>query len=209
MSSRAEGLEVGRLGILGGTFDPVHVGHLLAASEALYSFDLDRVVLVPAGRPWQKTGYADAEDRLLMTTLAAATHSKISVSRAELDRQGPTYTVDTLQAFRDFFEAAELFFIIGADAVADLASWHRPNDIAGLCEVIAVTRPGTELVIEERSPGWPTVHRLEIPGLDVSSTDIRKRIASGRPIDYLVPVEVARYIREQGLYVSSEVAKGA
>ena len=203
------GRGVARLGILGGTFDPVHVGHLVAAADAMHAFSLDRVVLVPAGRPWQKDRYSDAEDRLLMATLAAATHGKLSVSRIELDRKGPTYTVDTLQAFRDFFPDTELFFIIGADAVADLSSWHRPQDIAGVAEIIAVTRPGSEFRAPEAGSTWPTVHQLEIPALAVSSTAIRERIADGRSIDYLVPADVARYIREHGLYMQPKVAKGA
>lgn len=201
--------EVRRLGILGGTFDPIHVGHLAAASEALHAFSLDRVTLVPAGRPWQKAGYSDAEDRLMMTTLAAATHLKLSVSRIELDRRGPTYSVDTLEAFRKRFPEAELFFIIGADAVADLATWHRVHDIAGLAEVIAVSRPGTGLRVAPGAGSWPHVHELEIPGIDISSTMIRERVAQGRPIDYLVPGEVVRFIRDHGLYLDPKVSKGA
>lgn len=200
---------VRRLGILGGTFDPIHVGHLVAASEAMHELALDRVVLVPAGRPWQKEGYSDAEDRMLMTTLAAATHPKLAVSRIELDRKGPTYTVDTLEAFRDFFAGVELFFIVGADVVADLATWHRPDAIAALAEIIAVSRPGIDTRSRSSDAGPFRVHELQIPGVDVSSTAIRDRVARGRPIDYLVTAEVARFIRTHGLYVDPRMAAGA
>lgn len=198
-----------RLGVLGGTFDPIHLGHLVAASEALYRFSLDRIILVPAGTPWQKAGYSDPEDRLMMATLAAATHPKLSVSRIEIDRKGPTYTVDTLAQISDFFEPSELFFIVGADAALELGTWHRVEDIAQLAEVVAATRPGSDLVGFEQRPGWPTVHVMEIPGLAVSSTDIRARVAEGRPIDYLVPAEVARFIRARGLYAMTREARGA
>jgi nicotinate-nucleotide adenylyltransferase len=198
-----------RLGVLGGTFDPVHLGHLVAASEALYRFSLDRVVLVPAGMPWQKAGYSDPEDRLMMATLAAATHPKLSVSRIEIDRKGPTYTVDTLAQIRDFFEPDALFFIAGADAVLELGTWHRVGDIAELAEVVAATRPGSDLAGFGGHPGWPKVHVMEIPGLAISSTDIRARVAEGRPIDYLVPSDVARFIRERGLYATAQEARGA
>lgn len=198
-----------RLGILGGTFDPIHIGHLVAASEAMYRFALDRVVLVPTGRPWQKSRYSDPEDRLMMTTLAAATHSKLAVSRVEIDRKGPTYTVETLEEFQSFFPSAELFFIAGADAILDLGSWHRVEDLASVAEVVAVTRPGSDITDLPTPTGWPQVHVLEIPGLAVSSTDIRRRIAEGAPIDYLVPAAVARFIRERGLYVESREARGA
>lgn len=201
------GTDVTRLGILGGTFDPIHLGHLVAASEALYAFSLDRVVLVPAGRPWQKAAYSDAEDRLLMTTLAAATHPRLAVSRIELDRPGPTYTVETLEAFRDLFPHAALFFIMGADVAADMSSWHRAGDIADLGEVIAVTRPGRHLRAPSPDEVWPAIHELEIPALDISSTDIRDRVAEGKPFDYLVSAQVARFIREQGLYVNAGISK--
>ena len=193
-----------RLGVLGGTFDPIHVGHLVAASEAIGDFGLDRVMFVPAGRPWQKTSHADAEDRFMMTTLATRDHLRFSVSRMELDRRGPTYTVDTLAALKDFFDA-QLFFIAGADTVKELATWHRVEDLAPLTEIIAVTRPGYELDITTR-PGWPTIHTMEIPGFDVSSTLVRERVAAGKPIDYLVPQEVADYIRTRGLYVEMKAA---
>lgn len=197
-SDRAE--EVDRLGVIGGTFDPIHIGHLVAASEALNAFSLDRVMFVPAGRPWQKSTYADPEDRFMMTTLAAGHNARFSVSRIELDRKGPTYTVDTLATFKDFF-GAQLFFIAGADTVAELGTWHRVEDLGELTEIIAVTRPGFSVDVGDMAAGWPKVHTMDIPGLDVSSTMIRARVAEGKPIDYLVPEEVARYIARLGLYV--------
>ena len=201
--------EPSRLGILGGTFDPIHIGHLAAASEAMHRFALDRVVLVPAGRPWQKTEFSDAEDRLLMTTLAAATHPRLSVSRLEIDRKGPTYTVDTLDALRVGLPGAELFLIVGADVAMELKTWHRVGDIASFATVIAVTRPGSEPTALPTDPGLPDVQVMEMPALDVSSTDIRRRIASGAPIDFLVPADVVAYIRDRGLYTDTMEAKGA
>ena len=201
--------DIRRLGLLGGTFDPIHVGHLVAATEAIHQMGLDRVVLVPAGRPWQKSDYSDPEDRLMMTVLAAATHPRLSVSRIEIDRRGPTYTIDTLEAFRSCFPNVELFFIVGADALRDLGTWHRVDEIGGVARIIAVTRPGADMASFAAGPGWPDVHEMQIPGVDISSTDIRARAAQGRPIDYLVPAEVACYIRDRGLYVETREARGA
>lgn len=198
-----------RIGVLGGTFDPIHVGHLVAASEAIDRFGLDRVILVPAGRPWQKSHFSDPEDRVLMTTLAAAGHPKLSVSRVEIDRKGATYTVDTLEALHDFFPEAELFFIVGADAALELDTWHRAEDIGSLATLIAVTRPGSLLTDLDTRAGLPEVHVMEMPALAISSTDIRQRVAEGRPIDFLVPHAVVDYIRNRGLYVEAREARGA
>lgn len=198
-----------RLGVLGGTFDPIHVGHLVAASEVIYRYRLDRVLLIPAGRPWQKSEYSDPEDRMMMTTLAAGTHSRLSVSRIEVDRKGPTYTVDTLEVLKAFFPRAELFLIMGADVALELKTWHRAKDITGLATVVALTRPGSELTAMPTASSLPNVEVLEIPALAISSTDIRTRIAKGQPIDYLVPPDVADYIRDRGLYVDAREARGA
>lgn len=192
---------IGRIGVFGGTFDPPHVGHLVAASEALHALDLDRVLFVPTGRPWQKSTYTPAEDRFMMTTLAVASHARFAVSRIELDRRGPTYTVETLEAIARFFQGSSLFFIAGTDAVADLGTWHRVTDLAALAEVIAVTRPGATFDATAVPGDWPRVHTMEIPALDISSTMIRQRLAKGEPIDFLVPEAVAGYIRQQGLYM--------
>ncbi len=198
-----------RMGVLGGTFDPVHLGHLVAASEALHRFSLERVTLVPTGRPWQKTWFSDPEDRYLMATLAAATHPKLAVSRIELDRKGPTYTVETLETMRASFGDVKLFFIAGADAVLDLGTWHRVGDLATLTEIIAVTRPGWDISGFVAREGWPQIHHLEIPGIDISSRDIRRRVAEGLPIDHLVPAAVHRFIAERGLYIGTQEARGA
>lgn len=198
-----------RIGVLGGTFDPIHVGHLVAASEAIHNFGLDRVILVPAGRPWQKSHFTDPEDRCLMTTLAAAGHPRFSVSRVEIDRKGPTYTVETLETLHGFFPEAELFFIVGADAALELKTWHRVEEVASLAAVIAVTRPGSPLTDLQTEAGLPDVQVMEMPALAISSTDIRRRVAEGKPIDFLVPEAVATYIRDRGLYVETKEVRGA
>jgi nicotinate-nucleotide adenylyltransferase len=200
---------VTRLGVLGGTFDPIHVGHLIAASEVLNAFDLDRVLFVPAGRPWQKVLYSDAEDRHLMTVLGTSSHPRFATSRIEIDRPGPTYTVDTLTRIRQFHgPTTDIFFIVGADALANLGTWREIDSLRGLCEIVTVTRPGS------RPPptvdaAWPRIHRLDTPGVDISSSAIRDRVREGRPIDFLVPEAVAGYIREHGLYLTESEARGA
>ncbi|HEX2241398.1 MAG TPA: nicotinate-nucleotide adenylyltransferase [Actinomycetota bacterium] len=193
-----------RLGIMGGTFDPIHLGHLVAASEALHHFALDRIIFIPAARPWQKESYSDAEDRFLMTSFAASAHPRFAVSRMELDRKGPTYTYETMASLREFHgPAIQLFFIVGADAVLKLGSWHGLEHLRPLASLIAVTRPGHDLEQLKPVESWPEVEVMEMPAVGISSTDIRERVRSGRPIDFLVPQQVAGYIREQGLYVGS------
>lgn len=202
-----DGDAVRRLGVMGGTFDPIHLGHLIAASEALHAFSLDRVMFVPTGRPWQKASYTDAEDRYLMTVLGAATNPRFAVSRIEIDRIGPTYTSDTLEALRDFHGGeVELYFIIGADAVLRLGTWRQVDRLADLAAVIAVTRPGFDLEKLKVEPSWPEVLIMGMPGVDISSSDIRERARAGKPIDYLAPPDVVEYIREHGLYVGSNDA---
>lgn len=199
-----------RLGVFGGTFDPLHIGHLIVASEALFSFELDRILFVPAGRPWQKPSYSSAEDRFMMTSLGVGSHPKFAVSRIELDRPGLTYTVDTMTALRDFYgPELRLYFIVGADALVNLATWEGIERLAGQTELIAVSRPGFHLEDWQPQPEWPKVRILPVSGIDVSATDIRARVATARPIDYLVPPEVARYIREHGLYLGVQEAAGA
>jgi nicotinate-nucleotide adenylyltransferase len=186
---------------MGGTFDPIHHGHLVAASEVAASFDLEEVVFVPTGAPWQKVEreVSLAEDRYLMTVIATASDRRFSVSRVDIDRSGPTYTIDTLRDLRgDHPEAGEFYFITGADALAQLLSWRDVESLYALAHFVGVTRPGHTLV----DPGLPAgeVTLVEIPALAISSTDIRSRVAAGRPIDYLVPDGVARYITKRGLY---------
>lgn len=193
-----------RLGIMGGTFDPIHLGHLIAASEALHHFALSRVIFIPAARPWQKEFYSDAEDRFLMTTFAASSHPRFAVSRMELDRKGPTYTYETMASLREFHgPSVKLFFIIGADAVLKLGSWHGLEQLRPLASLIAVARAGHQLTQLKPGEGWPDIELMEMPEIGISSTDVRERVRAGRPIDFLVPQQVAEYIREQGLYVGS------
>jgi nicotinate-nucleotide adenylyltransferase len=186
---------------MGGTFDPPHQGHLLAASEVLHHLDLDRVMFVPAGDPWQKHTIASAEDRHLMTVLATASHGRFEVSRLEIDRGGPTYTADTMETLRDFYDGeVELRFIAGADTVRGMGSWEKLDRLSELAEVVAVSRSGIDLTEIESQPGWPKIHVVEMPEVAVSSTQIRDRVRKSLPIDYLVAPAVAAYIAEHGLY---------
>ena len=189
---------------MGGTFDPIHHGHLVAAEEARWQFDLDQVMFVPTGRPWQKpVGVSPAEDRYAMTVLATASNPTFGVSRLEVDHQGPTYTVDTLRRLR----AAEpggtrLFFITGADAVLQILTWKEPDQVLALAELIAATRPGFDLdrLLNQVPGAAGRVHRMEIPALAISSSDLRARVDRGGPIQSLVPDAVARYIHDHALY---------
>jgi nicotinate-nucleotide adenylyltransferase len=193
-----------RLGVMGGTFDPIHLGHLVGASEAMHRFRLDLVLFVPTGQPWQKQSYSAAEDRYLMTVLGTSSNPRFAVSRMEIDRQGPTYTADTMEVLRDFHGSdVELFFIAGADAAMRLRTWKKIARLAELAEVIAITRPGFRLDRVEHDATMPSVHIMEMTPMSISSSEIRQRVAAGRPIDYLVPEEVAEYIRKNGLYLGS------
>jgi nicotinate-nucleotide adenylyltransferase len=190
-----------RIGVMGGTFDPVHHGHLVAASEVAGRFALDEVVFVPTGQPWQKTNHpvSPAEDRYLMTVIATASNPRFSVSRVDIDRQGPTYTIDTLHDLRvRFGEKAELFFITGADALEAILGWHRSTELFALAHFVGVTRPGHNL----SDQGFPdgTVSLVEVPALAISSTDCRARVESGDPVWYLVPDGVVQYISKRNLY---------
>ena len=186
---------------MGGTFDPIHHGHLVAASEVATLFDLDEVVFVPTGQPWQKAEreVSSAEDRYLMTVIATASNPQFSVSRADIDREGLTYTYDTLKALRtERGGDTELFFITGADALAQILEWHRSDDLFALAHFVGVTRPGHHLA----DPGLPQggVSLVEVPALAISSTDCRRRVAQGHPIWYLVPDGVVQYIQKRQLY---------
>jgi len=192
-----------KLGIMGGTFDPVHIGHLVCAEEARWQFALDEVVFVPAGEPWQKRQVTAAEDRFLLTVLATARNPHFSVSRLEIDRGGPTYTLETLRALAEFHDAAELFFITGADAVLEILTWKDPELVLQTARFIAATRPEFDLGKLDLRRFGDRVSVIEIPALAISSTDIRRRVREGRPIQYLVPAEVAAYIEERHLYVDA------
>jgi nicotinate-nucleotide adenylyltransferase len=190
-----------RLGVMGGTFDPIHHGHLVAASEVASLFDLDEVVFVPTGQPWQKGDRAvsTAEDRYLMTVIATASNPAFSVSRIDIDRPGPTYTIDTLRDLRDHRgKDVEFFFITGADALAQLLSWRNIDELFDLAHFVGCTRPGHDLA----DPGLPTgrVSLVEVPALAISSTDCRQRVHRGEPIWYLVPDGIVQYINKRGLY---------
>ena len=190
-----------RVGVMGGTFDPIHHGHLVAASEVAASFDLDEVVFVPTGSPWQKVDrrVSAAEDRYLMTVIATASDARFSVSRVDVDREGPTYTVDTLRDLRaEVGDDVELFFITGADALGAILTWRDPAEVLRLAHLVGVTRPGHELA----DPGLPegSVSLVEVPAMAISSTDLRARVASGAPVRYLVPTSVEHYVHEHGLY---------
>jgi nicotinate-nucleotide adenylyltransferase len=193
-----------RLGVMGGTFDPIHHGHLLTAEEAAVQFGLDEVVFVPTGQPWMKerTDVSPAEHRYLMTVVATASNPRFSVSRVEIDREGPTYTVDTLHSIGETAGDAELFFVTGADAMLEIFHWKDPEEILSLAHFIAATRPGYDLTRFESEA--PTRHLnvsvMNIPALAISSTDIRARVHEGRPIRYLVPEGVKSYIEKAGLY---------
>jgi nicotinate-nucleotide adenylyltransferase len=195
-----------RLGVMGGTFDPIHYGHLVTAEEALVQFNLDRVVFMPTGRSVRKTHQrvSSGEDRYLMTVLATASNPDFEVSRLEIERPGDTYTVDTMVALRERLgPKAELFFITGADAVREILTWKDAARFAGLCTFIAATRPGYD--VSPAAGGLPNaagldLEYMEVPGLAISSSDVRARVAARRPIRYLLPESVAGYISKNGLY---------
>lgn len=192
-----------RIGVMGGTFDPIHHGHLVAASEVADRFALDEVIFVPTGQPWQKEGkqISPAEDRYLMTVIATASNPRFSVSRVDIDRVGPTYTIDTLKDLREEFADEELYFITGADALASIMSWHDWEEMFQLAEFVGVTRPGYELREDMLPPAiQERVHLVEIPAMAISSTDCRARAAAGRPVWYLVPDGVVQYIAKNSLY---------
>lgn len=190
-----------RIGVMGGTFDPIHIGHLVAASEVAHRFDLERVVFVPTGRPWQKSDrdVSPPEDRYLMTVIATAADDRFSVSRVDVDREGSTYTVDTLRDIRaEIGEEHDYHFITGADALGEILSWREPEEVLRLAHLVGVTRPGHVLADPGLAPGRVTL--LEIPALAISSSDIRARVSRGEPIRYLVTPGVEAYIAKVGLY---------
>ena len=188
--SRREGSERRRVGIMGGTFDPIHHGHLVAASEVQSWFDLDEVIFVPTGEPWQKADreVSPAEHRYLMTVIATAANPRFEVSRVDIDRNGPTYTIDTLRELAALHPDADLYFITGADAMAALLTWQDHEELFKLAHFVGCTRPGHELT-DASLEGLPKdrITLVEIPALTISSTDCRHRVESGEPVWYLVP----------------------
>lgn len=199
-----------RLGVMGGTFDPIHHGHLVAASEVAARFCLDEVVFVPTGTPWQKAGrrVSNREDRYLMTVIATASNPQFSVSRVDIEREGNTYTVDTLKDLaKERGHDVDLFFITGADALASILTWRGAQELFELASFVGVSRPGVDLSARDIShlPA-DKVTRLEVPALAISSTECRRRVADGLPLWYLVPDGVVQYVAKRGLYTPANDA---
>lgn len=188
-----------RLGVFGGTFDPVHVGHLVAAVNARHALDLDRVLLVVANQPWQKHDrtVTPASDRYAIVEAAVTSVDGIEASPLEVERGGLSYTADTLDELAARHPDAEMFLVIGADVADDLDSWERMEAVRDRVTLVVVNRPG----VRPTKPltGWDVVS-VEIPGIDISSTDLRARAVDGRPLDFLVPEPAVRLIRQRGLY---------
>ena len=187
-----------RIGVMGGTFDPIHNGHLVAASEVASAFDLDEVIFVPTGSPYLKDNVTPAEHRYLMTVIATASNPRFKVSRIDIDREGPTYTVDTLADMQMLYPDAELVFISGADAIAQISAWKNADQLWDLAHFVAVSRPGHKLTVPDAPEG--AISKLEIPALAISSTDIRARVQTGKPVWYLVSDGVVQYIAKNKLY---------
>jgi nicotinate-nucleotide adenylyltransferase len=204
-----------RLGVMGGTFDPIHYGHLVAASEVASLFRLDEVVFVPSGQPWQKgrRQVSAAEDRYLMTVIATASNPRFSVSRVDIDRAGPTYTRDTLRDLHALNPDSELYFITGADALASILSWQGWEELFELARFIGVSRPGYDLRREHITDALgdklaeDALTLVEIPALAISSTDCRKRAEQRRPLWYLMPDGVVQYVSKRRLYRDPEERK--
>lgn len=194
-----------RVGVMGGTFDPIHHGHLVAASEVQAWFDLDEVIFVPTGDPWQKSDrqVSPAEHRYLMTVIATAANPLFNVSRVDIDRNGPTYTIDTLRDLGAVMPDADLYFITGADALANIFTWRDVDELFSLAQFVGCTRPGYEMEMKSLE-GLPEdrVTLVEIPALAISSTDCRNRKERGEPVWYLVPDGVVQYIAKHDLYPS-------
>ncbi|MEA4902310.1 nicotinate-nucleotide adenylyltransferase [Desulfitobacterium sp.] len=197
-----------RLGIMGGTFDPIHYGHLVAAEMARNEFALERVIFIPTGIPPHKRGrkITCSEYRYAMVSLAIADNELFDISRIELDRMGLTYTVDTLRLMQEQYSDFELYFITGADAFREIFTWHNPNEVLALTQFIGASRPGFDAdtflkrIQQEYPEFYARMHSLEVPALAISSTDIRARVKKGQSIRYLLPEPVRLYIKEKGLY---------
>ena len=205
-----------RVGVFGGTFDPVHVGHLIVATELRFALALDCVLFVPAGRPPHKTRQeiSDNEHRLAMLQLAIDDSPWFAISLVDMQRAGPSYTADTLAILRHELDPVELIFLMGSDSLRDLPTWHEPERIVAQAELGVAQRPGIALDLEQIYASIPNargrIHLVEVPLIGISSTDIRERVRSGRPIRYQVPLPVEEYIFQHGLYQElAEAAKPA
>ena len=189
-----------RVGIMGGTFDPIHHGHLVAASEVASLYGLHEVIFVPTGEPWQKSErqVSPAEHRYLMAVIATASNPRFWVSRVDIDRDGPTYTIDTIRDIAALHPDDELYFITGADALNQILSWKDAAAALHLAHFVGVTRPGYEL--SDAHLPHDSVRLLDVPALAISSSGCRERVAAGRPVWYLVPDGVVQYINKHRLY---------
>ncbi len=194
---------LGRIGLFGGTFDPPHVGHLVTAVNVRHALSLDVVILMVANVPWQKQGtrsISDAADRLAMVDAAVADVEGLVVGDLELHRGGPSYTADTLAELAELHPEAELFSIVGDDAAAGITTWERVDEVVARSKLVVVDRPGTPVMLPA---GFDWI-RVEVPHLEVSSTDLRARVRDGRPLDYLITEPVLRIVRERGLYLEDQ-----
>lgn len=199
-----------RIGIMGGTFDPIHLGHLVTAEAVRIQYGLEQVIFIPAGCPPHKLGakITPPWHRYIMAVLATSSNPYFTVSAIEINRPGPSYTIDTIRELRNLWgEQTELFFITGADAIQELAAWKDIKELLTMCHFIGATRPGCLCTIDTviarlGSLGRRRIHRLITPELDISSTDIRERVRQGRSIKYIVPESVEAYIKKEGLYLS-------
>ncbi|MBO0694017.1 MAG: nicotinate-nucleotide adenylyltransferase [Acidimicrobiaceae bacterium] len=191
-----------RIGVFGGTFDPIHVGHLVAAVNARHALGLDRVILMVANVPWQKAGtraVTSAEARFELVRAAVGDVPGLEAGRQEIDRGGESYTADTLTELKEHHPDAELYLVIGWDVARNLATWDRQEDIQRLATLVIVNRPGVSRPSGLDGDGW-RVEEVTVPNLEISSTDLRERARDGRPLDYLVPEGVVRFMRARGLY---------
>lgn len=197
-----------KIGVMGGTFDPIHVGHLVAAEAVRIEYGLDQVIFVPAANPphKQEQSVTPAIHRYIMTTMATCSNPYFHVSPIELDRPGPSYTIDTIyELIRHYGKKAQIYFITGADAIQEIPSWDRIEELLGLCHFIAATRPGCLPTVDNIKEhfgalGAARIHRLTTPELEISSTDIRERVKKGYSIKYIVPESVENYILKEALY---------
>lgn len=182
---------------MGGTFDPIHYGHLVTAEEARYEFRLEKVIFIPAGRPPHKTGshISDPRHRYTMVNMAIATNPYFHVSLLEMEREGISYTIDTIRHLRRIYPSAEIFFVTGADAVLEILGWKDVEELLSLCYFIAATRPGYRLEDLKEN-----IFYMEVPALAISSSEVRRRVQEGKPIKYLLPDAVEGYINKHGLY---------
>jgi nicotinate-nucleotide adenylyltransferase len=206
-----EEVKAERVGIMGGTFDPIHYGHLVAAETAREAFSLDKIIFVPAGIPYFKEKTTPARHRYLMTLLAIMSNPYFEISRVDLDRGGVTYTVDTLTDLKKGLPPeTKMYFITGADAILEIQNWKSPGEVLSMAEFIAATRPGYSLENLSRALGplaaefQDRIHILEMPPMGISSTEVRQRLAKGRSVRYLLPETVITYIHNEGLYGTSQ-----